>query len=354
MLHHSLDGAWVLHGPAPYESVPAHVPGCVHLDLMAAGLLKDLNYRDQEKDQNFIGETDWRYSRAFDVTPELLAHERVLLRCGGLDTLATIRVNDAMVGYADNMFRTWEFDVKPFLLPGHNTIEVFFAAPMPWLRQTEAEKGLLFAWSIGEHRLNAGAWLRKEPCNFGWDWGPRTVTSGIWRTIELVGFSTARLDDVRVLQDHSTLGQVTLTIEGAVEQLQASELTADVALIAAWAIRRRSVGRGAGRPFPRRTGCDGPRTVVDERPGRATALHRLGTPGRGPRSNSTRGRGASACARSRWNATRTNGASPSSSPDQRRAVLRQGRELDSRRSVLGASCRRTSTSRFCRRPRMRI
>ncbi|MFN8379922.1 MAG: glycoside hydrolase family 2 protein [Anaerolineae bacterium] len=231
MQRFSLDGAWVLHGSAaPYESVPAQVPGCVHLDLMAAGLLNDLNFGDQEKDQFFIGETDWRYQRAFDVSAELLAHEQVLLRCAGLDTLATIRINDSMVGYADNMFRSWEFDVKPFLLPGRNLIEVFFAAPMPYLRQMEAEKGALYAWSIGDHRLNAAAWLRKEPCNFGWDWGPKTVTSGIWRRIELVGFSTARLDDVRVLQDHGTPGQVLVTVEGAVEQLSDAELQVDIDL----------------------------------------------------------------------------------------------------------------------------
>lgn len=223
-----LNGAWALHGPEPYHTVAASVPGCVHLDLMAAGLLKDLNFRDQEKDQFFIGETDWRYQREFEVTSELLTHEQVLLRCAGLDTLATIRINDMIVGYADNMFREWEFDVQPFLLPGRNFIEVFFAAPMPYLRQMEAEKGALYAWGIGEHRLNSGAWLRKEPCNYGWDWGPETVTSGIWRTIELVAFDSARLDEVRVLQHHGAEGAVTLAVSGAVERLNGAGLSAEI------------------------------------------------------------------------------------------------------------------------------
>jgi beta-mannosidase len=226
----SLNGAWTLHGPEPYSALPAQVPGCVHLDLMAADLLPDLNYRDNEQAQMFIGETDWRYRREFTVAPELLAHERLLLRCHGLDTLATIRVNDSIVGFADNMYRRWEFDVKPFLTPGNNVIEVVFAAPMPYLRQTEAEKGVLYAWSIGQHRINAAAWLRKEPANFGWDWGPRTVTSGIWRAIELLAFDTARLDDVAVLQDHSVAGEVGLTVEGAVEQISDGALTVEITL----------------------------------------------------------------------------------------------------------------------------
>ena len=226
----NLNGAWTLHGPEPYGAVSASVPGCVHLDLLAAGLLSDLNYRDNEKEQLFIGETDWAFRREFEVTPELLAHECVLLRCAGLDTLATVRCNDLIVGFTDNMFREWEFDVKPFLLPGLNFLEVSFAAPMPYLRQMEADKGRLYAWSIGEHRLNSGAWLRKEPCNFGWDWGPKTVTSGIWRTIELIAFDTARLDDVRILQDHSTAGQVVVTVEGTVELLGDAALNARIAL----------------------------------------------------------------------------------------------------------------------------
>ncbi len=224
----ALDGAWTLHGPAPYDAVPASVPGCVHLDLGAAGLLPDLNYRDNERAQMFIGETDWAYRRAFDAPGELLAHDRVLLRCAGLDTLATIRINDVEIGQADNMFRAWEFDVKPHLRPGGNVIEVAFAAPMPYLRRMEAEKGVLYAWSIGDHRLNAAAWLRKEPCNFGWDWGPKTVTSGIWRPIELIAFDTARLDDVRVLQDHAAPGRVTLTVEGATERLTDAPLAAEI------------------------------------------------------------------------------------------------------------------------------
>ncbi len=222
----SLNGSWSLFKRDDPSPIPAQVPGCVHTDLLANGLLEDPMYRDNELKQMWIGETDWRYSRSFDVPADLLTHDRVLLRCHGLDTLATIRVNGVEVGRADNMFRTWEFDVKAQLQAGENEIEVDFAAPMPFARQMDAEKGKMAGW-VEPMRINSGAWIRKEPCNFGWDWGPKMVTSGIWRSLEFITLDTARLADVLITQQHAD-GGVTLTIKLSAERLNANLLMATV------------------------------------------------------------------------------------------------------------------------------
>ncbi|MFN8371912.1 MAG: hypothetical protein U0694_03415 [Anaerolineae bacterium] len=224
MEHLSLNGAWSLYQQDVPTPIPATVPGCVHLDLLASGSLADPFFRDNELQQMWVGETDWRYERNFTVTPALLAHERVLLRCFGLDTLATIEVNGQRVGSADNMFRTWEFDVKPHLQAGDNRISIALAAPMPFARRMDAEKGNMAGW-VEPMRINSGAWIRKEPCNFGWDWGPKMVTSGIWRDIEVMAFDSGRLTDVQILQQHSPQ-QVTLTLNLAAEGSTA--LTASV------------------------------------------------------------------------------------------------------------------------------
>ncbi|RME82966.1 MAG: glycoside hydrolase family 2 protein, partial [Caldilineae bacterium] len=73
-------------------------------------------------------------------------------------------------------------------------------------------------WGVGEHKLPGGNWMRKEQCNFGWDWGPMLTTAGIWRPLELVAFDHARLRDVHTLQDHSGAGPVRLTHRVAVER----------------------------------------------------------------------------------------------------------------------------------------
>lgn len=221
----SLNGDWRLTQGESTETVAALVPGCVHLDLLRNGQLDDPFYRDNEARQFWIGESDWTYTRSFTVPAGLLRAERVLLRCHGLDTLATITINGTQVGQTDNMYRTWEFDVKALLQPGDNQISVHFAAPMPYLRAMDAEKGVLPWWS-GNERLHGGGWLRKEPCNFGWDWGPKLVTSGIWRSIELIAYD-ARLTDVAIRQQHAA-GTVTLNVAIAAENGTAQALTARV------------------------------------------------------------------------------------------------------------------------------
>jgi beta-mannosidase len=213
-----LNGAWILSKAGERRTIPASVPGCVHTDLLAAGMIEDPFYRDNELQYLWIGDTDWSYRREFHVPAELLANDRVYLKCEGLDTLATILINDKAAGSADNMFRTWEFDIKAWLKRGRNRIEVRFAAPMPYLRQKEKQRSLP-AWGVGDHKLSGGGWIRKEPCNFGWDWGPMVPTCGVWRSINLTGFSDARLSDVHVTQDHSSRSRVRLSVTVQLERL---------------------------------------------------------------------------------------------------------------------------------------
>lgn len=229
MLSLSLNGSWRLCPIGDETPIPASVPGCVHLDLLAAGRLADPFYRDNERLQMWIGETDWRYERTFALDADLLACDRLLLRCHGLDTLATVTVNDRIVGRADNMFRLWEFDLKPAARIGENTIRIDLAAPMPYMRRMEAEKRPLAGW-VEPMRISSGAWIRKQPSNFGWDWGPKLVTSGIWRTIEIVGFHTARLADVAIRQRHDP-GAVTLSVHVDLERTAAVPLIAEVTIV---------------------------------------------------------------------------------------------------------------------------
>ncbi len=228
MKQFSLNGSWSLIKDSEATAIPATVPGCVHTDLLANRLLENPFYRDNELKQMWVGETDWQYSRTFSIPPEFMAHDRVLLRCHGLDTIATLYLNGSLFGHANNMYRTWEYDIKDLLSAGENTLEVHFAAPMPFVRRMDSEKGKMAGW-VEPMRINSGAWIRKEPCNFGWDWGPKMPTSGIWRDIELVAFDTARLTDVMIQQLHSQ-EQVTLMFNLTAEQVTKSPVTAAITI----------------------------------------------------------------------------------------------------------------------------
>ncbi|MHB0936761.1 MAG: beta-mannosidase [Armatimonadota bacterium] len=220
----SLNGDWNVSSES-MGPIPAQVPGCVHADLLAAGKIEDPYYRDNEDRLQWIGETDWTYSRRFAVPAELLAHDRVLLRCEGLDTLATVTLNGRAIARTDNMYRTWEFDVKDALVPGENVITVHFASTLPYIASRQQECRLP-DW-CPPREPKGRAWVRKEPCNYGWDWGPVLITCGIWRDIALVAFDTARLTDVQVRQRH-TPGTVALTVTATAEQTGDAELTVEV------------------------------------------------------------------------------------------------------------------------------
>jgi len=202
----SLNGSWHLYQSGNARPIPAAVPGQVHVDLLAAGLIEDPYYRANELDAQWVGESDWTYRRTFTVSETLLTRARVLLRFQGLDTLATIMVNGVEVGRADNMFRIWEFDIRPVLHPGENELSVHFAAPLPYARHRLAER-YLPNWSVGQHKLPGGNWMRKSQCNFGWDWGPQLTTCGIWRDVELLAFDMARLADLHLRQEHEAEGK---------------------------------------------------------------------------------------------------------------------------------------------------
>ena len=228
----SLGGSWRFCRVGVRRSLPATVPGTVHADLLALGEIEDPFFRENEKDLQWIGETDWRYWRDFRVGASLLESDRVLLRCHGLDTLATLRINGKLVARTDNMHRTWEFDVKRKLAVGSNRIEVRFASAAREVRKRQ-KADRLPGW-FQMQCLEGASWLRKEACNFGWDWGPGLVTCGIWREIELVAFDTARLADVRISQDHSGARGVAVEVRLGAERAgtaKRSKLTAVVTLL---------------------------------------------------------------------------------------------------------------------------
>jgi beta-mannosidase len=209
--------------------VPAVVPGCVHTDLLRSRQIEDPYYRDNELRLQWIGQKDWTYALDFDVPADALDHDRVLLHCTGLDTLATITLNGRKLGRTDNMFRTWEFDVKRALRAGRNHIEVHFESVIPYITRKQKANPLL-AWK-GPKEINGGHYVRKEPCNFGWDWGPALVTCGIWRPIKVIAFDTARLADVDVRQDHSRRGKVFLDIAVAADVVGSGELAAGISVL---------------------------------------------------------------------------------------------------------------------------
>lgn len=164
----SLNGDWSLQISGETDWIPAKVPGSVYADLLRCGRIQDPFYRDNENRLLPLMEHDFVYTRTFSVSGGLLGRDVLLLRCEGLDTLATVSLNGTPVLQADNMHRTWELDVKKFLVEGENTIAVRFASPTRYIKEQYAR---CRADGTGDAMVGFPH-IRKAHCMFGWDWGP--------------------------------------------------------------------------------------------------------------------------------------------------------------------------------------
>ncbi|NMA78690.1 MAG: glycoside hydrolase family 2 protein, partial [Actinomycetales bacterium] len=183
----------LLDGPAPFavREVPATVPGTLITDLHAAGLIEDPYLDRNEHDLAWTGECDALYATTFDWTPT--GAEKVDLVAASLDTAATVLLNGRRIAEVQNQHRSWRFDVTDALIEGANHLEIRFASPLRTARENEKVLGAL---PVTGNDLPYNA-IRKMACNFGWDWGPVLVTSGIGGPIGLEEWSGARLAEVR-------------------------------------------------------------------------------------------------------------------------------------------------------------
>jgi beta-mannosidase len=220
MLKQTLRGSWQFRQSGSQDWLPANVPGGVHTDLLALGRIPDPFVADNEKKVQWVAESDWEYRRTFNVEKVLTNEERKFLVCDGLDTLAEVSLNGQLLGKANNAFRCWTWNVSDLLKTGENSLSIFFRAPVSFITARQAEKPLR-----GGGDIPGGPHLRKAPCQWGWDWGPKLPPIGIWKDIRLEGYSTAKLEDVHIRQSH-TDGKVTLSAEVVVEQWQAANLQA--------------------------------------------------------------------------------------------------------------------------------
>ena len=190
----SLDGRYRLSGKgadaARDITIPAHVPGQVHLDLQREGIIPDPFWRDQADDCQWVEHREWTYERAFELADDL-STDWVELEFAGLDTFATIFLNDAEVGRTRNMFIPHRFEAGPLLRPGTNRLRVRFDSIWKHVEGKSFDAECAFD---NHERL----YVRRMQCTFRWDWVHRFVTAGIWQPVTLRGFSGARVHDIFV------------------------------------------------------------------------------------------------------------------------------------------------------------
>lgn len=220
---HDINSGWMFRQKDSRTWLPASVPGSVHTDLLANKIITDPYYRMNEKKLQWIDKKDWEYRTEFSADENLINHDRVELVFEGLDTYAKVFLNGSPILLADNMFRTWKVDVTDKVKKGENVLLVQFDSPT--LKALDELKKFGFQLAADNDQSENGEmgadrvspYVRKAPYHFGWDWGPRLVTSGIWRLVWLSAWSGGHITGVNIVTDNLAGEKADLTVEIDVE-----------------------------------------------------------------------------------------------------------------------------------------
>ncbi|MFN8117551.1 MAG: glycoside hydrolase family 2 protein [Bacteroidia bacterium] len=182
----TLNASWQFKQKGTEKYYSAIVPGTVHTDLLNNKLIKDPYYSDNEKSVQWIENEDWEYIGTFNFDYITLENKHIELNFEGIDTYAKIYLNNQLILECNNMFRSWNVDVKQYLKLGPNTLRIEFESAV---KKGKAEAAKLpYTLPDGEK-----VFTRKAQYQYGWDWGPCLVTCGIYKPIKLICWNEVKI-----------------------------------------------------------------------------------------------------------------------------------------------------------------
>jgi len=215
---------------------PAKVPGCVHTDLLNNKLIADPYHSANENGLQWIDKKDWEYKTVFDVPANFFSHSNISLIFNGLDTYANVYLNDSLVLSANNMFRTWEINDKKRFKIKNNSLRIVFTSPINQGLKEMIAYGIelpnvsepIKSGLVEGNKLTS-QYTRKAPYQYGWDWGPRLVTSGIWKPIFIKAWDNDYIQNIQYATQEITTHHASilakLKIESSENQLAEIEIS---------------------------------------------------------------------------------------------------------------------------------
>jgi len=173
----------------------ATVPNSVFTNLIEAGQINKEDLFSNPENYEWVSEKPWIYRRTFDISAEILELDRIELNCEGLDTLATIWVNNKQIGKPDNMFIPHRFDITKTLQPGENSIMIKFDSALLY---SNAMMDRYKTFKKTDFRMAHRVYMRKAQYQFGWDFCPALAGCGIWKNIQLEAIEKARISQLQI------------------------------------------------------------------------------------------------------------------------------------------------------------
>lgn len=167
-----------------FDIIPASVPGCLELDLMKAGKLKDLYFSTNTLEAQKLEDVHVWYYTVLDITDSSR-----YLHFEGIDTFAEIYVNGILVQTTDNMYLS--YDVQADWHIGKNEVVVHIKPAM-----LETRNYVLPVSSVALKYNYPTLYARKAPHMFGWDIMPRIVSAGLWKEVSLREDKADKINEV--------------------------------------------------------------------------------------------------------------------------------------------------------------
>lgn len=218
----NINTGWTFKQERGNNWYPAKVPGVVHTDLIDNKIIEDPFFRLNERGVQWVDKEDWVYKTQLTVSPELFEKDNIELYFKGLDTYADVYLNDSCILKANNMFREWRVDVKNLLKKEDNELRIYFHSPLKVdIPKFDAlpyrnEAGNDQSQNGGVFDKKVSVFARKAGYHYGWDWGPRLVTSGIWRPVFLEGWNNARISHVHYIQEQVSAKRAQIKVRAEV------------------------------------------------------------------------------------------------------------------------------------------
>jgi beta-mannosidase len=204
-----LNSSWVFSRKDNPEWLHASVPGTVHTNLLNNGAISNPFYGCNEYELQWIGEKDWIYRTTFNVDSVTLLNSKIFLVFEGIDTYADVFLNGKELLHANNMHRKWEAECSEVLKADGNILEVHFHSAL--------NKFLEDSIALG-YPLPGGRWVfaRKAAYHFGWDWGPRFITAGIYKPVYLEVRNCFKAIDIHLFTKDTSNDKAIITVDAQI------------------------------------------------------------------------------------------------------------------------------------------
>ena len=197
---------WTFNKQNETKKYKATIPGTVHTDLFQNQLIPDPFFGNNEKELQWIENENWEYETHFTLSESELKNQNIDLEFEGIDTYATVFLNGKPILEANNMFRAWKIPIKNYLVEGENHLEIKFKSAV----QEGKDQAKKLNYTLpGDEKV----FTRKAQYQYGWDWGPRFVTAGIWKNVKLHFWNSAKIENVKFEQKELNKSEAKIDFE---------------------------------------------------------------------------------------------------------------------------------------------